>query len=403
MEIKSTNQQLIQGIVSGDPKAVNDIYLKYREKVFSIAYKFTKNVEDSNDISQEVFIKAITKIATLKKDDKLGAWIAEIARNCSRNYVKKSTREKEKIARIKIPYITGDGDQTRSEKELIEKKLIKISKIEELKISNPQFLKELERSLDYVLHIYWLKEEYDLKQKNVLPFIKTWIILVETKNSIKEIFAPPTTMNEVKKIYKILKPKFHEDKASRTEKLFHERKEPSWKLQAIRGHFLGRDPYPNELSEINRQLFLEEDNKDFLKLLSQYLTELIKRMNDEIQGASSLMWFLLPDDFKKILGNINKINIDPPALIFRIWTRAFRKNRKTNLKFIKGLMLEFKKKFKKTLWGYQLFKPLDESFNIETWRKKILQKTEGNKLYDELADLVYKKSFVEKVPIYPWR
>jgi len=399
MKKELSDRELIKSWVAGNSTAANDLYRKYKKRAFSIAYKYTKNVEDSNELVQDSFLKAFKSPDRLKGINNFSAWIAKVVENKGLDYSRKKTKEN----KIDGSFLMDKERYPDPEKEVLETEYEKMSAIEKLKNSSPQFLNELKRSLDYILHLYWLKEEYDCGEKNVLPFLKTRAILAEAKKEIENIFEPPSSV-EVKKTFKILKPKFSMEFASRIEKIIKNLGENDHliKLEFIRRHFAGSDQYPDELNEINKQLFLKEDNREFFDLFSAYLAELIKKVDDKIRRSTSLSWFLLPDDFKGLLKDVDKINIDPPGLIFRVWTKAFRRNQKTNLKFIGSLLPEFKAVFRKTLWA-PLFASLNESFNIETWRKKTYQKTPGNRLYDQLADLIYQKSFVEKISIYPWR
>lgn len=431
MEEKLSDQQLIKNFASGDRTAADDLYSKYKEKIFSIAYKYSKNVDAAEEIVQDTFLKAFQVLNELKEKNNFGAWISKIAKNKSIDYSRKVKRDEKIGIKIKDSNIPEETEayqiwQVVKTDEGIEQKFIEyedLSRIEFLKFSDSQFLKELKRSLDYILHIYWLKEEYDFKQKNVFPFIRARTILIETKTAIENLFGPPSKKNVIE-TYRILRPGFSEDDKKYMDNIFNEPIHHLMKLHHLREPFIKNNKekldevikkhglvlkkmleatsLPKKLDRSINQLFFWEDNKEFFNLSNQYLRKLIKKMEEQISKRSSFSWFLLPDNLKKMLGNIDKINVEPPVLIFRVWTKAFRENKKTNLKFIRDLMLEFKKQYKKTFWA-PLFDPLNESFNVETWRRKILRSSGNNDFYDKLSDLIYRMSFIEKIPIYPWR
>lgn len=65
--------------------ALNDItpqelVRKYASAVLGLCIAHTKNFHDSEDIMQEVFIKAISKLDTLRDTSRTRAWLMQIAR-----------------------------------------------------------------------------------------------------------------------------------------------------------------------------------------------------------------------------------------------------------------------------------------------------------------------------------
>ena len=428
MRVELSDNQLLQKVVLGDSKAAANLYLRYKTKVFNIAYKYSKNFEDAEERTQEVFLKLFKFPEKLKKIESFDSWIPKVAKNHCLDYLGKIKNETDKRCNINNSDIVDKDRSNCPEHKYVEEVFKMLSEIEKLKTIKPQFLKGLERSIYYILHIYQFKEECDFKQKSALPFIKARTILLETKSAVENIFGPPSE-KEVMKTYRTLRPGLSKEDKNQIDNIFREPIHYLRKLQFLRGPFMknyeekadelirqhGFSPkkmkilqvtsFPRQLDKMVMQSFFCDDNKEFFDLSCQYLAELIKKIDEEIQKTSTLSWNLFnlfPDEFKNLLGNIDKLKIDPPTLIFRVWVRAFRKNKKTNLKLIKNLLLEFKKKNKKTLWN-PLFESLDESLNAETWRKKIYKPSVNKKFYDDLSDLIYKKSFVEKVSINPWR
>jgi RNA polymerase sigma-70 factor (ECF subfamily) len=63
--------------------------MSYQEDVFRICLGFSRNPWDAEDLSQEVYLKAFLKIATVHKPDALRAWLLRIARNTCLDHQKK--------------------------------------------------------------------------------------------------------------------------------------------------------------------------------------------------------------------------------------------------------------------------------------------------------------------------
>ena len=55
----------------------------------SVCYRFTKSVEDAEDVLQDGFIKVFTNLPQYKGEGELGAWIRKIMVNTALAYLKK--------------------------------------------------------------------------------------------------------------------------------------------------------------------------------------------------------------------------------------------------------------------------------------------------------------------------
>lgn len=60
----------------------------YRDTVFRVAYCYTKSYADSEDISQEVFLKLYTSEQHFEADENVKAWLITVTANRCRNLLK---------------------------------------------------------------------------------------------------------------------------------------------------------------------------------------------------------------------------------------------------------------------------------------------------------------------------
>ncbi len=63
---------------------------KYREFVYATVYRYVGNYDDAQDVSQEVFIKAIESLHKFKQNSSMKTWLYRIAANTSINHLRKS-------------------------------------------------------------------------------------------------------------------------------------------------------------------------------------------------------------------------------------------------------------------------------------------------------------------------
>jgi RNA polymerase sigma-70 factor (ECF subfamily) len=82
-------EDLIIKLQSGDEGAFDEIVSTYQSMVVNLAFRFTGNEEDAEDLAQDVFVKVWNKASSFKGDASLKTWIYRITVNESLNFVRK--------------------------------------------------------------------------------------------------------------------------------------------------------------------------------------------------------------------------------------------------------------------------------------------------------------------------
>lgn len=81
----------------------------HKQRIEGYVFSLVKDKDETNDIVQEVFVKAFTKIESLKNPDKLLQWLFSIARNetnryfNSKNKFQPATDETEAVSEPQLP------------------------------------------------------------------------------------------------------------------------------------------------------------------------------------------------------------------------------------------------------------------------------------------------------------
>lgn len=83
-----TDEKLAQKSLN-DEKYFEEIIERYTEKIRRYIARLVGNWQESEDITQEVFIKAYENIASFNPKMRFSSWIYRIAHNESVNYIKK--------------------------------------------------------------------------------------------------------------------------------------------------------------------------------------------------------------------------------------------------------------------------------------------------------------------------
>jgi RNA polymerase sigma factor (sigma-70 family) len=105
---------------AGETLTPQALVRKYASAVLGLCIAHTKNFHDSEDIMQEVFIQAISKLDTLKDAGRVRAWLLQIARRKCIDYHRKRSLAGQ-ISEDKPAPISEDDKQIERLHEAISK------------------------------------------------------------------------------------------------------------------------------------------------------------------------------------------------------------------------------------------------------------------------------------------
>ncbi len=74
---------------SGNRMAFHHLTSFFQEKIFKMVYFRTRSRMDAEDLTQDIFMKALSKLATLKEDNRFKSWLFSIAVNKVRDFHRK--------------------------------------------------------------------------------------------------------------------------------------------------------------------------------------------------------------------------------------------------------------------------------------------------------------------------
>ena len=88
---------LIEKAKNGNKGAYSVLVNKYYPRVYATLFSFTKSKEDSEDLSQQTFIKVWQQLDSFRGDSAFFTWVYRIAINLAKNFVASSGYKKQKI------------------------------------------------------------------------------------------------------------------------------------------------------------------------------------------------------------------------------------------------------------------------------------------------------------------
>jgi RNA polymerase sigma-70 factor (ECF subfamily) len=74
---------LLARLQAGDERAVADLATEYGSKIYQLAFRYLRNKEDAEEVTQDVLFKVYRKIEAFRGDAALSSWIYRITFNAA--------------------------------------------------------------------------------------------------------------------------------------------------------------------------------------------------------------------------------------------------------------------------------------------------------------------------------
>ncbi|TDE03357.1 RNA polymerase sigma factor [Flavobacterium sandaracinum] len=146
-------EELILLCKQKNQKAQCEIYNRYAKAMYNVSHRIVKDSHFAEDVMQESFLKAFSRIEDYKQEVAFGAWLKRIVVNCSIDFYKKNNQFK-----------LEDFDTTLYKIEEKESTLTDSTHFNELKVKQ---ILEVINSLKYnyrmVLTLFYI-EGYDQEE-----------------------------------------------------------------------------------------------------------------------------------------------------------------------------------------------------------------------------------------------
>ncbi|MFQ5696245.1 MAG: sigma-70 family RNA polymerase sigma factor [Terriglobia bacterium] len=107
--------ELVAGAKAGDAEAFTTLVRQYDRNIYRLAMNITSNKEDAEDVLQETFLKAYTKLEQFQGNARFHTWLVRIAVN--EGLMKLRKRRGDKTVPLDQPFETADQDELVRELE----------------------------------------------------------------------------------------------------------------------------------------------------------------------------------------------------------------------------------------------------------------------------------------------
>jgi RNA polymerase sigma factor (sigma-70 family) len=89
--------KLVKDCLKAKPEAQRQLYELFAETMLGICYRYTKSLDDAEDVLQEGFVKVFFNLKQYRNDGELGAWIRRIMVTTALNFLKRNRKYRDEM------------------------------------------------------------------------------------------------------------------------------------------------------------------------------------------------------------------------------------------------------------------------------------------------------------------
>jgi RNA polymerase sigma-70 factor (ECF subfamily) len=103
------NEDLLKRLQQGDERALSDLSDAYRTKIYQLAFRYLRNHEDAEEVTQDVLFKVFRKVADFRGDAALSSWIYRITFNAAMSRLRSASYQRAQDEQR--PQASSDGEE----------------------------------------------------------------------------------------------------------------------------------------------------------------------------------------------------------------------------------------------------------------------------------------------------
>jgi len=108
---------LLTRLQAGDEHAVAELARTYGSKIYQLAFRYLRNKEDAEEITQDVLFKVYRNVGAFRGDSALSSWIYRITFNAAMSRLRTAKHQRQDDDR---PAAGADGDERPSQQDIAD-------------------------------------------------------------------------------------------------------------------------------------------------------------------------------------------------------------------------------------------------------------------------------------------
>ena len=107
-----TDEELLARLKAGEENAIRDVAEAYGSNIYQLAFRYLRNKEDAEEVTQDVLYKVHRKIDAFRGDAALSSWIYRITFNAAMSRLR--TAKYQRAQQDDLQAVISDGDEMTS-------------------------------------------------------------------------------------------------------------------------------------------------------------------------------------------------------------------------------------------------------------------------------------------------
>jgi RNA polymerase sigma-70 factor, ECF subfamily len=91
------DRDMVSRCRQGDVEAFEDLYRRYHQRLFNVAYRMTGSAADADELLQEIFLQVYRRIETFRGESALSTWLYRVAVNCCLDHLRSKLGRQQQV------------------------------------------------------------------------------------------------------------------------------------------------------------------------------------------------------------------------------------------------------------------------------------------------------------------
>jgi RNA polymerase sigma-70 factor (ECF subfamily) len=114
----------VRRVLAGDADAFSGIVERWQQPLVTLAYRFCRHRGQAEDMAQEAFLRAFTRLDQWRGDAKFSTWLYAVALNVFRTATRREAARELSLENVEDPFVSSDpvdGIEARQREALVRR------------------------------------------------------------------------------------------------------------------------------------------------------------------------------------------------------------------------------------------------------------------------------------------
>jgi RNA polymerase sigma-70 factor (ECF subfamily) len=115
-----TDTQILARLKAGDDTAIADLSDVHGARIYQLAFRYLRNKEDAEEITQDVLLKVYRKVGAFRGDSALSSWIYRITFNAAMSRLRTARYQRSRAEEQTLGADDGENPSQRGPREVAD-------------------------------------------------------------------------------------------------------------------------------------------------------------------------------------------------------------------------------------------------------------------------------------------